>query len=316
MEIIQLQKPLGATKGIAIALGYFDGLHRGHQGIIENVVAHAKANQLVSAVMTFSTNPKLFLKKTADTGLLTPMQEKIEVLAHLGVNQLLVLPFDEDMARMEPESFIETYLLANNVRYVATGPDFCFGNKGSGNIQLLKQYEGNFQLEVATKLEFQDKKIGATEIKDCLGMGDVVAARDMLGRPYGVSGLVIKGNQKGRTIGFPTANIKVSPDYYLPRPGVYGVEVYLRGHRYHGMCNIGHNPTFNFTGRLSVEVNLFDFDEDIYGQTLRLEFIKYLRSERKFSSIEDLTGQLERDRFQARLLFEELEVATGQTEAI
>jgi len=304
MDIIQLQKPLGKTDGVAIALGYFDGLHRGHQAIIENVVAHAKKHHLTSAVLTFSTNPKLFLKKIEDTGLLTPMQEKIEILARWGVNQLLVLPFDERMAQMEPQEFINSYLLARNVRYVATGPDFCFGHRGSGNIDLLKQYKEHFQLNVAPKMEYQQEKIGATQIKDFLAKGEVGIAGEMLGRSYGVSGMVIKGNQKGRTIGFPTANIKVSPDYFLPHPGVYGVEVSLRGHHYFGMCNIGHNPTFNFTGRLSVEVNLFDFDEDIYGQTLRLEFIKYLRSERKFSSVEDLVGQLERDRFQARLLFE------------
>lgn len=304
MEIIKLNRPTSENRGTAIALGYFDGLHLGHQTIISKVVAHGKRERLQSAVMTFSTNPKVFLKKIEDNGLLTPMKEKIEILKKLGVDQLLVLPFDEEMAQMDPIDFIQSYLIDQNVRYVATGPDFCFGNRGRGNSELLKQYEEWFALNVTPKMKCNDKKIGTTEIKAFLEAGDVGSAAKMLGRPYALSGIVVKGNQKGRTIGFPTANVSICEPFMLPRPGVYAVEV-IRGHkRHHGMCNIGHNPTFNFTGCLSVEANLFDFDEDIYGEELRLEFIKYLRSEKKFSGIEELTEQLARDRRQARLIFE------------
>ena len=301
MEIIQLNK---ATKneGVAIALGYFDGLHLGHQAIITDVVAYARVNHLVSAVMTFSINPKVFLKRAEDTGLLTPLSEKLNILRGLGVNQLLVLPFDEQMAKMEPAAFINVYLLNQQVRYVAAGPDFCFGDRGAGNIGLLKEYGKNFSVNVTPKLRLKDEKIGTTEIKAYLEKGQVGAAARMLGRPYALSGTVIKGNQKGRTIGFPTANILVWEDYMIPRAGVYAVDAIIGTSRYQGMCNIGHNPTFNFTGRLSVEVNLFDFDQDIYGCTLRLEFLHYLRSEKKFSSIEGLMEQLKRDRRQVRLL--------------
>ncbi|MCL1949921.1 MAG: riboflavin biosynthesis protein RibF [Turicibacter sp.] len=312
MEIIELNRGTGKNPGLAVALGYFDGLHLGHQALVSDVVEYAKNNGLISAVMTFSVNPKVYLKRQPDVGLLTPMKEKLAILRRLGVDRLMVLPFDMDMAQMLPEDFIQDYLVKQQVRYVATGPDYCFGNRGAGKVGLLKQYEELFLLNVTPKMKLQDEKIGTTEIKSYLEAGEVEAASNMLGRPYALTGTVIKGNQKGRTIGFPTANIQVDDTYVLPKSGVYAVETHIGSHRYLGMCNIGHNPTFNFTGRLSVEVNLFDFDEDIYGKTLRLEFKKYLRSERKFSSIEDLTQQLRRDRLMARVVFDELKVPKAE----
>jgi len=294
MEIIHIDKKT-AKYPMAVALGYFDGLHMGHQAVILNAVHYAKQHHIRSAVITFSINPKFFLKKLATPYLLTPMSEKIAILKKLGVDQLLILPFDETIACMKPEDFIKKYLIEEKVCYVSTGFDFRFGKNGAGNITLLEKYEEVFKLDVTPKLRLGTTKIGATQIRDYLLQGDVQEVCQMLGRPYSLSGMVIKGNQKGRSIGFPTANIELKEQFLVPKKGVYAVKAYVGKGSYRGMCNIGHNPTFNYTDGLSIEVYLLDFNEDIYGETIRIEFIKYLRSEQKFQSIDDLMKQLKGD---------------------
>lgn len=304
MEVIHLEQ--GKIKNnppLSVALGYFDGLHLGHQAVIKEAVLYAKEHQLKSAVLTFSTNPNVILKKLSSELLLTPHREKVRLLQGMGVDYLLILPFNKTIASIKATDFIQRYLIDLNVRHVSTGFDFRFGQRGEGSVTLLETYLGEFTLNVTTKQEIKDEKIGATEIKSYLAVGDIERANAMLGRPYTLTGTVISGQQKGRTIGFPTANLEAEEAFIMPKNGVYAVKVNVNDQWYNGMCNIGHNPTFNFIDQVSVEVNILHFNQDIYGQRIKIEFYHRLRDEQRFSSIQELMTQLDTDRETVRRYF-------------
>lgn len=304
MEVLNLNQPsFDKTEGLSVALGYFDGLHIGHQEVIKEAVCYAKAHGLKSAVMTFSPNPNVILKKLSCEHLLTPPKEKLRLLTALDVDYLIILTFNQDLATLSASDFINRYLIDLNVLHVSTGFDFRFGKKGEGSVELLKQYHEQFSLNVTKKQEIEGEKIGATEIKSYLAVGHIEKANDMLGRPYAISGTVISGQQKGRQIGFPTANIGLNASYIIPKNGVYAVRVTVLDQSYAGMCNIGHNPTFNFIDNVSVEVHILDFNHDIYGKEIKVEFYHRLRDEERFSSIEALMTQLNQDRDTVRRYF-------------
>lgn len=221
MKVLKLnQTELHPTDQLCVALGYFDGLHTGHQVVIEEAVQYAKAHEMKSAVMTFSPNPNVILRKLTCEHLLTPPCEKQRLLAEFGVDYLIILTFNEDLAVLGAVDFIERYLIELNVKYVSTGFDFRFGKRGEGSVELLKRYEDQFTLNITDKKEIEGEKIGATQIKSYLAVGNVEKANDMLGRPYTVRGTVISGQQKGRQIGFPTANIGLNEPYIIPKNGV------------------------------------------------------------------------------------------------
>ena len=295
MEVIHLKLSKKLDQPIAVALGYFDGLHLGHQAVIKEVVDYAKAHQMRSAVMTFSPSPNIFLKKLDSERLLTPYQEKVSRLTELGVDELIILPFNETLANMRAIDFVERYLIQYGVAHVSTGFDFRFGRMGEGEVELLRDYSDQFSLNVIPKYELEQEKIGATEIKRYLADGNIKKVTQMLGRPYRMHGMVVSGQQRGRQIGFPTANLQLSENYVIPKKGVYAVEVEIKGKRYAGMCNIGHNPTFNFNDQVSIETYILDFSEDIYGKEMTLDFYEYLREEKRFGSIGELMKQLEED---------------------
>lgn len=295
MEVIHLNLTKKLDEPIAVALGYFDGLHLGHQAVIKEVVEYAKAHQIRSAVMTFSPSPNIFLKKLESDCLLTPYQEKVRLLNELGVDELIILPFNEELASMRAIDFIERYLIQYGVVHVSTGFDFRFGRMGEGEVELLRHYSDQFSLNVIPKYELEQEKIGATEIKRYLADGNIKKVTQMLGRPYRMHGMVVSGQQRGRQIGFPTANLQLSENYVIPKKGVYAVEVEIKGKRYAGMCNIGHNPTFNFNDQVSIETYILDFSDDIYGKEMTLDFYEYLREEKRFGSIAELMKQLEED---------------------
>ncbi len=296
MKVIELNLTKKMDQPLAVALGYFDGLHLGHQAVIKEVVDYAKKHEIRSAVMTFSPNPNQFLNKSTSPHLLTPHQEKVRVLKELGVDELIILPFNEELAKMRATDFIQQYLIEHPVAHVSTGFDFRFGYKGEGEVALLANYSNHFSLNVTPKWELDEEKIGATEIKAYLAEGQLEKVTQMLGRPYRLRGIVVSGKQRGRQIGFPTANLKLSEDYVIPKSGVYAVKVEVCDRQYIGMCNIGHNPTFNFNHQICIETYILDFDADIYGESLILDFYAYLREEQRFSSIEQLMEQLDTDR--------------------
>ncbi len=304
MEVIHLEQvKIKNNPPLSVALGYFDGLHLGHQAVIKEAVTYAKEHHMKSAVLTFSTNPNVILKKLSSELLLTPHLEKVRLLDEMEVDYLLILPFNETIASITATEFIQRYLIDLNVRHVSTGFDFRFGQKGEGSVTLLETYVEQFTLNVTTRQEIEEEKIGATEIKSYLAVGDIEKANAMLGRPYSLTGIVISGQQKGRTIGFPTANLGAEEAFIVPKNGVYAVKVKVKDQYYNGMCNIGHNPTFNFIDQVSVEVNILDFNDDIYHQTIKIEFYHRLRDEQRFSSIEELMAQLNQDRETVRRYF-------------
>lgn len=288
---------------LSVALGYFDGLHRGHQAVINEAVTYAKQNGIKSAVLTFSPNPNVVLKKLTSELLLTPYQEKVRLLTEMGVDYLFILAFNEVTASIKASEFIQTYLIDLNVRHVSTGFDFRFGQRGEGSVELLRTYQDEFTLNVTEKCGIEDEKIGATQIKSYLAVGDVKKAAEMLGRPYLLTGTVITGQQKGRQIGFPTANLGLTEAFVVPKNGVYAVKVWVDEGSYIGMCNVGHNPTFNFIDQVSIEVNILDFNQDIYGKEMKIEFYERLRDEQRFSSIQELMAQLDSDRETVRRYF-------------
>ena len=276
MKVLNLnQTSFNSEEGLSVALGYFDGLHIGHQLVIKEAIEYAKKNGLKSAVMTFSPNPNVILKKLSSEHLITPPTEKVRLLTELGVDYLMILTFNEELASLRAIDFIERYLVKTKVEHVSTGFDFRFGKKGEGSV----------------------------EIKSYLAVGNIEKANEMLGRPYTLCGTVISGQQKGRQIGFPTANVATTEAYIIPKNGVYAVRVWVKGQSYAGMCNIGHNPTFNFIDNVSVEVHILDFNQDIYGQEMKVEFYHRLRDEERFSSIEALMTQLNHDRKTVRGYF-------------
>ncbi|HAX72609.1 MAG TPA: bifunctional riboflavin kinase/FMN adenylyltransferase [Firmicutes bacterium] len=304
MEVIYYEgSPINLDTPLSIALGYFDGLHLAHQEVIERAVAYGRKHNLKSAVMTFSPNPNVVLKKLESDHLLTPPTEKVRLLETLGVDYLVILPFDETLAQLSATDFVQKYLIDLGVLHVATGFDFRFGRMGEGDTTFLQQYPNSFTMSVIEKRELHDEKIGATQIKNYLSNGMIEKVNLMLGRPYRITGKVVTGAQKGRTIGFPTANLALEAPYVIPKKGVYAVKVWIDNHEYMGMCNIGHNPTFNFNNDISIEVHVLEFEGDLYGQTLQLDFYHYLRTEKKFPSIDVLMEQLHNDKKEVKSYF-------------
>ena len=272
---------------VCAAIGNFDGVHLGHQKLIEE----CKRHNLKSAVVTFYPHPSVFLKKIPDYRLVTPLEHKAEILSRLGIDYLIVVEFDNELAQMSKEDFIKNMKFMNIQAFVA-GYDFTFAKKAEGNIKDLAQ---NFEFYEVKKVTFDDVRVSTTYIRELLTNGNVHEANRLLGRQFSIRGNVVFGSQNGRIIGFPTANIDYK-NYLLPASGVYFVNVKVDGIIYLGMCNIGHNPTIRYVEERRMEVNIFNLDEDIYGDNIEVIFVEKIRNETKFSSIEELRLQLCNDK--------------------
>lgn len=294
-----------ALKPAAVALGNFDGLHLGHQTVI-NALSLADHPGCYRTVLAFNPHPREYFSGQLQQ-LLTPGPEKVHWLEKMQVDQLLLLPFNAELANLSPEAFFRNILVEGlQTRQISAGFNFHFGRDRSGTPQDLvalgKTYGIPVNILSAQNLEsdhlspIEDQRISSSRIKNALENGDIHLANKLLGRRYTLEGKVVKGQQLGRTIGFPTANLDLSPAKFLPRLGVYRVQIQRQGDetKWSGVMNIGYRPTVN--GReLRVEVHLFDWSGDLYGQTLTVCFADFLRPEQKFNSIEDLQAQIQRD---------------------
>lgn len=280
-KIVRIPEPVCA------AIGNFDGVHLGHQKLIEE----CKRHQYKSAVLTFYPHPSVFLKKIPTYPLITPMEHKSDIISRMGIDYLIIVEFNDTVAKMSKEEFIAAMKEMNIVSCVC-GYDFTFANRAEGTILDLMKH---FEFYEVKKFVFEDVRVSSTYIRELLSMGSVKQAARLLGRSFSIRGKVIFGSQKGRLIGFPTANIDYSR-YFLPANGVYFVKVILDNIFYYGMCNIGNNPTFNFSQKKRMEVHIFGLDEDIYDQNLEVIFCDRIRSEQQFDSKEALIEQLKRDR--------------------
>lgn len=288
-------------KGLSLAMGYFDGFHLGHQALLNEAKNKAEKFGLESAVLSFDPNPLVTLGKMKEEKYITSLQDRARILEELGFDYFVILDFSKEVANLLPEDFIHKFVMKMNVKEVICGFDFFFGQKGKGNGAMLQTYS-EFNTTIINQVSKDELKISTTRINGLLQEGKIQEVNQLLTRPYQVTGEVIHGKKRGRLLGFPTANINYGA-YYLPKKGVYGVKVYIDDTWYMGMCNIGLNPTFNDIESLSMEVHIFDFEKEIYGKQIRVQFYDHTRDEKSFSSKEELVLQLKKDEEEIKAYF-------------
>lgn len=291
-----------STVNPVLTVGMFDGVHVGHHKVLEKVVTIAQKNHTASVVVTFEPHPRLVLEgESSGFRILSTLDEKARLMENAGIDHLVVLPFTLELAGLSPEEFVIGVLVnALNAGVIVMGPDHHFGKGRSGSLEtvalLAKQY--HFEVISISSQDQENVKVSSTQIRKALAVGDLDRAWLFLGYPYPLSGLVVEGEKIGRTIGFPTINLQPDPFKLIPAKGVYAVLAEHRGKALKGMCNIGFRPTVNGQN-LTIEVNLFDFDEDIYQDEIRIAFMEKIRDEKKFSSLEELKAQLQKDKLAA-----------------
>lgn len=285
--------------GRAVALGFFDGMHLGHQDIIRKMVKYAKANGLRSTVQTFSGFPK-------DDGVcLTTLNERIDILSEMGVDEMLVIDFDR-IKDLEPEEFFNDILrIRLNARLILSGEDYRFGKGAKGDRELLRKLgaEDDVIVKIVKEkcLPGEDIKISSTRMKEAILSGDAERFMEYSGgRPFLYEGTVIEGKKLGREIGFPTVNMKIPENKIVAAKGVYVSRIYIGKTMFYGVTNIGLRPTVEDSNVDLVETNIFDFDEEIYGAFIRVELLKFLRPEKAFGSVEDLVEEVSKNKIQAK----------------
>ncbi|MER0441236.1 bifunctional riboflavin kinase/FAD synthetase [Emticicia sp. W12TSBA100-4] len=289
-----------ALKNAVVTSGTFDGVHLGHQKILQILRETAQKTGGESVVLTFWPHPRVVVSKDSqDLKLLSTIDEKIELLEKQGVDHLLVIPFTREFSELSSEEYVKDILLKQiGTKKLVIGYDHRFGRNREGGFDYLKTNSELFGIEIEEipRQEIENLTISSTKIRQSLMIGEVSSANELLGRKYSFTGIVVKGRQLGRTIGFPTANVQVSQFYKLiPANGVYAVRTFFRNQWHNGMMNIGTRPTVDGVGRTQ-EVNIFDFDDDIYGETVTVEIVDYIRPEQKFNGLEELKAQILADK--------------------
>ncbi|MDF1673315.1 MAG: bifunctional riboflavin kinase/FAD synthetase [Vicingaceae bacterium] len=288
------------TGRTAVTIGTFDGVHSGHQVIISQLKNAARKINGESVLLTFFPHPRMVLyPDDNDLRLLNTINERIKLLEKAGIDHLIIHPFSKEFSRLSSTEFVRDILVNQlNVATLVIGYDHHFGRNREGSFEHLQELAPlyDFKVEEIMAQEIQQVNISSTKIRNSLNEGEINAANQFLGYNYFIEGTVVEGNQKGREIGFPTANIKVDEWYKLiPAKGVYAVKVIIDNTTYKGMLNIGTRPTINGTSE-TIEVNIFNFNENIYNKTLRIEFYQRIRNEQKFEQFSDLKTQLEIDK--------------------
>ncbi len=291
-----------STKKTILTLGTFDGVHIGHKKILERITQNTENGKYESLVLTFFPHPRMVLQEKSEIKLLNTISEKTKLLEATGIENLVIHPFNESFSRLTAEEFVHSILVDQfHIQKIIIGHDHRFGRNRTANIDDLIAFgaEYGFEVEQISAQEIQDVSVSSTKIRKALNEGNMALANDYLGYDYFLSGEVVKGKQLGRTIGFPTANIQIEEDYKLiPKTGVYIVKAVVDQKEVFGMMNIGFNPTVNGQ-KQTIEVHLFDFDADIYGQKIEVSLLKYLREEQKFGSVDLLKEQLNQDKINA-----------------
>ena len=306
MDVIHLKYPhqLKTTGGpYSLAIGFFDGVHRGHQAVIQSAIDTAKEKNLKSAVMTFDPHPSIVLGGRNETVFyITPLQQKLDTLRKLNVDTVFVVHFTSDFAKLSPEAFVQHFIRDLRVLHVTAGFDFSFGAFGKGNMTLMRELGGEeFGVTVVEKYEDGAEKISSTRIRKALKEGNMEDARMLLGRAFEVPGIVVHGDKRGRTLGFPTANVQSMAGCFIPATGVYAVKILVQNEWFDGVCNVGYKPTFKDPNnkQLTIEVHIFNFDKNIYGEEVVVGWYHRIRSEQKFNGIDELIAQIEQDKKQA-----------------
>jgi riboflavin kinase / FMN adenylyltransferase len=312
MEIVYVEQVQEVEKlnpkPSVMALGYFDGVHIGHQKVISKTIELAKQKALDAAVMTFYPHPSIVLRKDAQTtNYITPLHQKIKEIEKLGIDVLYIVNFNMELASLIPQEYVDRFLIGLNVKHVVAGFDFTFGQKGKGNMETMPFHSrGIFEQTVIDKVENTGLKISSTLIRELLHSGEVHVIPAYLGRYFEIEGKVVDGEKRGRTIGFPTANIAYDESYMVPPTGVYVVRMKVGSNWYNGVANIGYKPTFleERPTKPTIEVHLINFNGSIYGETVNVEWHARLREEKKFQSVQELIEQILKDKKKAERYFQ------------
>lgn len=289
------------SKDVYVALGSFDGVHKGHLLLIDEIVDLAKKNNGESMVYTFKNHPLSVIDKDKTPKIILDNKSKEEVLESLGVDILCLKEFDESLMRLTPEVFIENLIKKFNIKGIVVGFNYRFGYENKGDLELLKELSEkfNFKLYVKKAYRVENEIVSSTKIRELITLGKIKKANEMLGREYVLRGEVVGGRRLGRTIGFPTANLKPLDNMLIPKIGVYYTNVEVQGKIYKGITSVGNNPTVNGKNT-TIETYILDFNSDIYGKTIKVYFIDEIRNEKKFSGLDELKAQLEKDKSFAR----------------
>ncbi len=305
MKIFHGTENANILKPTVLTLGVFDGLHLGHQRIMQTVVERADAAGAAATAITFDPHPRAVLHPASAPPLLQTLDQRLANFEVLGIEQAIVIPFTSEFAAQPAENFLSEIIRDRlHAKEVYLGTGFAFGKDRGGNIDLLrkKSAELGFVADEVEEVQIRGQRISSSRIRQLLAEGRVNLARRMLGRPYGVEGVIIRGNRRGHTIGFPTANLKPH-NRVIPRFGVYATATLIEGTWRKSITNIGVRPTFENDAEPSIETYIFDFDGDLYGDVLRVRFLHRIRDERKFSGIDELKAQIERDTRRAKNYF-------------
>lgn len=286
-------------RNAVVTIGTYDGVHRGHQQIIKRINQIAERQGGESIIVTFHPHPRLVINPD-DTSLqlINTLEEKAALLDKYEVDNLVVVPFSREFSQQPPEDYIQDFLWKKfQPKVIVIGYDHHFGNNREGDIHMMREHGKRlgFEVEEISKQTVSDIAVSSTKVRKALAEGKVEKAHEFLGHPFSITGVVVKGENKGKSLGFPTANIEVAnPNKLIPTIGVYAIKAQHNGTVYDGMLNIGTRPTFD-GNQETIEAHLFDFDKDIYGEHLQVDFIRFVRNEIKFNSADELIDQLKKD---------------------
>lgn len=295
-----LEQPISASPAI-LTIGVFDGVHRGHQQLIGSTVARARELGVQSAVLTFDPHPDLVIHPERKRVYVSGLAQRSELTAALGVDRLIILPFTAATQALSAQEFVAQICAALPLRELWVGYDFALGRRREGNIERLTALgqEFGYTVHPVAALNEEQEPVSSSRIRAALAEGQIETVTELLGHPFRIDGLVVKGDQRGRTIGFPTANVAVDELYMLPGDGVYVCSVMVRNLRHAAVTNVGLRPTFDGVRR-TVEAHLLDFSADIYDEHIQVEFLHWLRGERKFNGVQELIAQINADVATAR----------------
>lgn len=315
MKIVKLKEPYDKNaivdSPIVLALGFFDGVHRGHQEVIKRAIEKGKSLGVKVAVMTFDRHPKIIFQNIDGEKFkyLTMLDEKLEHFKNLGVDIAYVVKFDENLAYLSPQDFIDKYVVGLHAICVVAGQDYTYGKHDIANMDTISDFaKGRFEIITVDHLQRNNQKISSTQIRKDLDSGNVEAANLLLGYQYENHGTVEHGFKRGRKIGFPTLNVSIPKNERILGEGVYAVKVKIDKDNswYEGMASIGHNETFGDDLEKTVEINLFNFDKSVYGEKVIVKWYKFLREMVKFDSVEELIDQLNKDKRDTEVFFGDL----------
>lgn len=315
MKIVKLKEPYDKNaivdSPIVLALGFFDGVHRGHQEVIKRAIEKGKSLGVKVAVMTFDRRPKIIFQNIDGEKFkyLTMLDEKLEHFKNLGVDIAYVVKFDENLAYLSPQDFIDKYVVGLHAICVVAGQDYTYGKHDIANMDTISDFaKGRFEIITVDHLQRNNQKISSTQIRKDLDSGNVEAANLLLGYQYENHGTVEHGFKRGRKIGFPTLNVSIPKNERILGEGVYAVKVKIDKDNswYEGMASIGHNETFGDDLEKTVEINLFNFDKSVYGEKVIVKWYKFLREMVKFDSVEELIDQLNKDKRDTEVFFGDL----------